>query len=147
PPRANTGSNQTVNGGALVILDGTKSNDPDGGSIASYLWIQTSGPAVTLSAANTAKSSFTAPSSTTSDTTLTFKLTVTDNDGAATSSASTSVLVKRVNTPPTAITGPNQTVNASQIVTLDGSKSFDKDGGTIASYRWVQASGSPTVTL
>ena len=148
PPRANSGSNQTVDGGALVTLDGTKSNDPDGGSVASYLWTQTSGPAVTLSAANTAKATFTSPTSTTSNITLTFKLTVKDSDGGAASSASTTVLVKRTNVPPIANAGSNQTVNENTTgVKLDGTKSNDPDGGKIASYNSGTELTGPSVTL
>ena len=44
----------TVNGGTYVTLDGSSSTDPDGGNIASYQWVQTAGPTVTLQGANTA---------------------------------------------------------------------------------------------
>lgn len=46
---------------------------------------------------------------------------------------------------PTANAGPDQTVNVSNSVQLDGSGSSDPDG-TIASYSWTQISGT-TVTL
>ena len=52
--------------------------------IASYLWEQTDGPTVKLSDIHTVMPTFVAPY-TTSDTTLTFRLTVTDDDGAFTS--------------------------------------------------------------
>ena len=132
----------------LLELDWTvqRRQDPDGGKIASYQWVQTAGPAVTLTGANTATPTFTAPPVKT-DTTLTFKLTVTDSDGGASNSASTNVLVKHVNIPPTAlITLANQTVNENTTgVILDGSASSDKDG-TIKSYSWTQTSG-PSVPL
>ena len=44
-PIANAGSNQTVGEGVQVTLDGSNSSDPDG-SIAAFVWTQTSGPAV-----------------------------------------------------------------------------------------------------
>jgi REJ domain len=53
------------------------------------------------------------------------------------------------NVPPVANAGhepAQKTVNAGAIVTLDGSQSYDPDGGTITSYRWSQVSG-PTVAL
>ena len=78
PPDADAGSNQDVDTGASVTLDGSGSNDPDG-TISSYAWIQTVGTTVTLTGANTASPTFTAPSTAE---TLTFRLTVTDNDGA-----------------------------------------------------------------
>ena len=44
---ADEGSDQSVEPGALVTLDGSASSDSDG-SIISYLWEQSSGPDVTL---------------------------------------------------------------------------------------------------
>ena len=61
-----------------MTLNGNGSTDTDG-TIASYSWAQTGGTAVTLTGANTATPSFTAPIG---PATLTFELTVTDNDGA-----------------------------------------------------------------
>ena len=75
-PTAFAGQNQTVLIGAIVYLDASASNDSDG-SISSYLWEQITGDAVTLSTYNGEFSSFTAPTISTS---LTFKLTVTDNE-------------------------------------------------------------------
>lgn len=49
------------------------------------------------------------------------------------------------NVPPVASAGPNQTVDAATVVTLNGSGSNDPDG-TIASYAWTQTAGS-AVTL
>jgi len=80
PPIVNAGSNQTVAPGVAVTLNGS-GTDVDG-SIVSYAWVQTAGTAVTLSGANAASASFTAPGTTG---TLTFQLTVTDNDGASSS--------------------------------------------------------------
>jgi hypothetical protein len=78
PPTANAGINQSVAAGVTVQLDGTGSTDGDG-TIVSYAWAQTAGDAVILTGASTATPSFTAPS-TNSQQTLTFELTVTDND-------------------------------------------------------------------
>jgi hypothetical protein len=50
------------------------------------------------------------------------------------------------NTPPVANAGPDQTVDAGVMVTLDGSGSADADG-TISGYTWTQTGGSPAVTL
>ena len=47
PPVADAGTNQTVNIGTLVTLDGRASNDPDAGpSPLTFAWRQTSGPGV-----------------------------------------------------------------------------------------------------
>jgi len=92
PPVANTGAPQTVNEGSAVTLAGS-GIDSDG-TIASYLWTQTAGPAVALVNANGATSTFTAPQ-VTADTVLAFQLTVTDNNGA-TATATTTVTVANV---------------------------------------------------
>lgn len=78
-PTANAGIHRSVTQGAAVTLQGS-GTDTDG-TITAYAWTQTAGPAVTLSGANTASASFTAPQVDTT-TTLTFRLVVTDNQGA-----------------------------------------------------------------
>lgn len=92
-PTANAGANQTVNEQTTVNLNGTASSDSDG-SISQYLWEQTAGQSVTLNNANSAQASFNAPDISTTET-FTFKLTVTDNQGAS-ASATTSVTVNPV---------------------------------------------------
>ncbi len=79
-PTANAGADRTIAEGAAASLQGSGA-DTDG-TITAYLWTQTSGPSVTLNGANTAAASFTAPQVTAS-TALTFRLTVTDNQGGA----------------------------------------------------------------
>lgn len=81
PPTANAGVDQTILVGNLVTLNGTGSTDPDG-TIASYLWSQTAGTAVTLSSTTTASPTFTPATAGV----RTFSLVVTD-DGGATSTA------------------------------------------------------------
>ena len=147
PPIANAGPNQVVNQLSAVTLDGTGSYDPDGGTITSYRWQQISGtPVVTLSGANTATPTFIAPSIL-ADTTLTFLLSVTDSDGGGSSSDTVNVLVQRssLSNPPIANAGPNQVVNQLSAVTLDGTGSYDPDGGTIVSYSWIQTAGIPVL--
>lgn len=139
PPVVSAGTPQTVFKGTSVTLNGNASSDSDG-TIAGYAWEMTGGtPAVTLVNANTATPSFTAPSVVT---TLTFRLTVTDNQGATASATTT---VKVVNTAPVAATGPAQTVDTGAAVTLNGTASSDSDG-TIVSCAWTQTEGT-SVTL
>lgn len=78
-PTAEAGDAQTVASGDLVTLDGGASTDSDG-VIASYAWVQTDGPTVSLDGSDTAAASFTAPE-VSADTDLVFGLTVTDDDG------------------------------------------------------------------
>ena len=73
---------------------------------------------------------------------------MTDNRGTASTASTVTITVNplNANAPPTANAGPAQTVTSGTTVTLNGSASSDPDG-TIASYAWSQAGGSPTVTL
>lgn len=90
-PVANAGQSQTVSEGSLVFLDGQSSYVTTSGAyIASYSWIQTSGPTVGLNGATVSSPYFTAPSS---PTTLTFSLTVTDNLGQVSQPSSVTVIV------------------------------------------------------
>ncbi len=77
PPVADAGPDQrNVDTGARVTLDGSGSDDPDGDNNAlSYAWTQTKGRDVTLSGADTAMPTFTAPAL---GDELIFSLTVTD---------------------------------------------------------------------
>ena len=78
-PVAETGSNQEVEQGTTVTLDGSNSTDPNNDSL-SYTWEQLSGPLVTIVNPDAAIIEFVAPQ-VNDDTTLKFKLTVTDQDG------------------------------------------------------------------
>ena len=66
-----------MNGGENVILNGSKSYDPDGDDL-NYYWNQIAGQNVTLSAIRIASPSFIAPN-VTNATVLKFQLIVDDN--------------------------------------------------------------------
>ncbi|AXT33094.1 PKD domain-containing protein [Pseudoalteromonas tunicata] len=134
-PTINAGTDQTIHSALMVTLSGTAS-DTDG-SIASYAWSQTAGPAVTLSTPNAAVTNFTAPT-VSSDTILTFTLTVTDDDGA-TASDSVQVTVQPPNIAPVITLNSSQSVERNQSISITASAS-DSDG-TIKSYAWQQTSG------
>ena len=79
PPMVNAGLDQSVGAGTMVVLSGVAS-DSDG-TIVSYAWEQVAGGTmVSLSGAGAATAMFTAPDVSV-DETLTFRLTVTDDDG------------------------------------------------------------------
>ena len=81
-PTATAGDDQAVDAKSEVTLLGS-GTDPDG-SIASYAWVQTGGTSVDLSDTSSAEPLFTAPEEAANET-LTFELTVTDNDGESAS--------------------------------------------------------------
>ena len=90
-PNAVAGVGQRVSVGALVTLNGSGSNDPDGDTLT-YSWSQTLGQTVTLSDTSVAQPTFTAPT-VSSDTLLQFQLTVADPDGLVdTATASVTVV-------------------------------------------------------
>ncbi len=144
-PVAQAGSDQTVNEGATVYLDGSGSLDPDG-AIVSYRWTQTSGTSMTLSDPTSPTPTFTAPSIDTGGEALGFELTVSDDgDLSDTDAVIINISPVHANDAPTADAGIDQTVDGADEVALDGSGSFDPDG-SIVSYRWTQTLGT-AVTL
>jgi len=142
PPVAEAGQDQTVVVGDTVYLDGSGSTDPDD-DIVSYTWIQTKGPAITLSDASAYISKFIA--SVPENSQLSFELTVKDKVGQIAKDSCTITVKKRTKNAPIAHAGYDQTVKKGNQVTLDGSGSLDADNN-IKSYRWVQKSG-PSVAL
>ena len=109
-----------VDEGDTVTLNGNDSTDPDGDDLT-YLWTQTHGPTVTLTGANTATASFTAPD-VDSNTSIVFTLTVSDGNGGidtdiiAITVTATMREVAVANRPPT--------VNAANDLSLDEGTSF-----------------------
>ncbi len=97
PPNSVAGAAQTVRSGDPVVLNGSQSNDPDGDTL-SYVWTQTLGTTVTLSNANSASASFTAPQ-VSSDTLLRFSLSVTDAGGLS-DNTTVAVTVSKPAAPP-----------------------------------------------
>lgn len=142
PPVADAGPDQTAKSGTTVLLSGSNSTDPDDG-ISSYSWEQTGGPAVTLSNPTGVQTTFIAPEAA-GPLALTFQLTATDHGGMQSIDSCTVNLVKN-NFPPVARAGFAQNVGEGETAILDGSGSYDFNGG-ITSYHWEQLDG-PTVTL
>ena len=138
-PVSEAGLDQTTSYNQLVTLDGSSSFDPDG-TIGSYEWSQLSGTNVVLSSTDQQTTTFTSPNQ---EGDLVFILTVLDNEF---SSDIDTVVINIVNTNilPVANAGVDQSVYNNELVTLDGSSSFDPDG-TIESYEWSQLSGANVV--
>ncbi len=132
-PVADAGSNQSVEPGVIVNLDGGSSYDPDSNTLR-YLWTQTSGTDVSLSGMLGSTPSFRSPN--VMQEVLIFELTVTDGDGNV---GTDSVSVTVVFLEPTADASVDQTVKSGTYVRLDGSGSTEGAGYT--DYLWTQTRG------
>ncbi|MGH9200803.1 MAG: PKD domain-containing protein, partial [Vicinamibacterales bacterium] len=138
-PVANAGTDRTVAGGTGVSLDGTASSDADG-SIESYAWTQTAGTAVTLVDADTATPSFVTPGMAGA---LTFRLTITDDEGASAFDEVTITVTNDVDTVPDAFEftdvpdAPSSEVivsNAIMVRGIDRKTAIGIASSTIARY-------------
>lgn len=141
--------NMDVDENSLVQLNGEPSKNA-----LTYLWEQTAGTKVILSATDIAKPTFTAPNVDSQGEQLTFKLTVTGC--SQTTSTSINVNVRdssspNVNTPPSAsftiksYDTETSVVNEGDPVTLDGRLSSDPENDQLF-YSWEQI-GEPKVIL
>jgi len=139
-PIADAGPDQamsTIPG--LITLDGSGSYDPEGKPLT-YYWQQVDGPAVGLSDPCTASPTF-SPSEFGM---YVFKLVV--NNGIVDSFANM-VEIDINNYIPIANAGPDQSMSVvPELVTLDGSGSYDPLGDPLAGYYWQQIDG-PAVVL
>lgn len=137
PPIADAGADISLSlPTSLTTLDGTASSDPDG-SIATSTWVQVSGP----SAATIARpASLATEVSDLVEGTYQFRLTVTDNAGASSSSLVTVTVLPIPNDVPFVDAGSNVVVYLPEdSVTISGTgQDFD---GIIASFRWEQVGG------
>ena len=142
-PTAIAGSDQTVMPGDSVNLSGSGSDND--GTIANYDWSQVSGSTVSITGSASTSANFTAPAASSSEA-LTFRLTVTDDDGDTGSDDIVITVEPSIvsNATPTANAGTDQSVISGDTVSLSGSGS-DTDG-TITVYQWTQISGT-TVTI
>lgn len=136
-PIANAGTDITITKPVnYVTLDGAASRDTDG-SIVSYAWTKVAGP-----------SQFIIGNGASNKPTITglevgvyvFRLTVTDNKGAATTDEVT-VTVKAANMGPVANAGADINIKLPlNSTTLNGGASKDTDG-SITKYLWTKVSG------
>jgi hypothetical protein len=138
-PVANAGADQSIDEQTQVSVTATVS-DSDG-SVVSTSWTQVSGPQVTMSGADSASMSFTAPAVKQAED-LVFRVTVTDNEGGVASDEVT-ITVNPVNHAPVVNAGTDQTVDEQIVVTLAGQASDPDADGVLVSYAWSQLSGTP----
>ncbi|MEJ0106386.1 MAG: PKD domain-containing protein [Bacteroidota bacterium] len=136
-PVANAGTNQTITLPAnAVTLNGSASSDADG-TITSYTWVKTAGPAAIIS--NADNSSTTVSNLQAGQ--YTFELTVTDNNGASDKATVKITVVNAADLNPVADAGNNRTITLPvNTITLNGGRSSDPDGN-ITSYSWTKISG------
>ncbi len=151
-PVAKAGVDRTVSEQTTVVLDGTRSyddNDPNKENLT-FAWTQTAGTAVTIDAANAQVATFVSPKVVEAGQTLTFELTVSDNDATDPKTATDTVTItitNDVNEMPTVDAGDDVITGEGQAVTLTavGTDENEADDSTLT-YSWVQISGT-TVTL
>jgi hypothetical protein len=145
PPAANAGAPLTSTPLMPVTLAGSGTDPNVPVRALTFAWTQTAGPAVTLTGANTATASFTAPAlpAGTAQAVLSFTLTVSNDLLSATSTTTVTV---RAPTLPTANAGAAQTVSRSTLVTLNGGGTDSNVPLLPLTFKWTQTSGA-AVTL
>lgn len=101
PPKVALGNAQiVVNESSPVILNGSRSYDPDGDQIT-FAWTQTAGPNVMLKGGNTSMAAFTAPK-VSNETKMSFNLRVKDKAGLS-DNANETVIVRHNAPPPPSV--------------------------------------------
>jgi hypothetical protein len=131
-PMANAGADQNIATTTVVTLDGSASSDADGDEI-SYSWSLTTVPAgssASLSDSTNVSPTFTADI----DGSYVAQLIV--NDGTVDSVADiVNIVAATGNSAPIANAGVDQNIPTANVVTINGSASFDTDGDPL-SYSW-----------
>jgi hypothetical protein len=136
-PIANAGTDQNVNTGSTVTLDGSASSDADQGDILTYKWsflnVPNSSGVNDMSLSDTAMVNPTF----TPDLDGVYTLQLSVNDGIVDSNPDTvDIVSSTANSAPVANAGPDQNVNTDTLVTLDGSASSDADQDDTLTYSW-----------
>ncbi len=139
-PIANAGTDQLLVEGNTVVLSAAASTDFDG-TIVSYLWNQTAGPAASIQD-STAATTTLATLLTDDQLTLMFEVTVTDDNNAM-STATTTITIDP-SLPPAVNAGADIETIERETVALGGMAS-DTDG-SVSTLAWAQTAG-PTVVL
>ncbi|HYG40641.1 MAG TPA: PKD domain-containing protein [Cytophagales bacterium] len=137
-PVANAGSDQSVEVGAEVVLDGSNSSDPDGDNLT-FLWSFISKPAQSGAGfikADSIKTDFTP------DLPGGYQIQLSVSDGTNTSLDTVVVTANLDNQPPVADAGIDQSVDIGANIVLNGNGSSDPDEDPIT-YHWTFESKPP----
>lgn len=134
PPVADAGPDQPASPGDSVTLDGSGSSDADGDALT-FAWALLSAP---QGSAATLQNAGSVTPQLLTDYPGDYVVQLIVSDGMA-SSAADLVTVSTQNAAPVANAGPDQTIVAGQVVTLDGLTSYDPDGDPLT-YRWTLSS-------
>jgi hypothetical protein len=141
PPTASAGPARTITLPVNSTTLNGSGSDSDG-SVASYLWEKLIGPTAILTNANSATLSLT----NLVQGSYTFRITVTDNDGAtATSQTTVTVLPAATNQAPIADAGPDFGITLPTSTTDIVGSGSDPDGSVVG-YNWIKVNG-PSATL
>ncbi len=135
-PTAEAGDPQTIEIGDTAYLNGSDSSDPDGDTL-DFLWEVVSAPAGAQDGL-AGETTITPTLSPDTEGNYTVELTVTDPGGLYGTDEVVIGVDEEVNTAPVADAGTDQTVDAGDIVYLDGTGSYDPNGDNIA-YWWTVA--------
>src|SRR5438105_3833435 len=134
PPIADAGVDPSVRVGEIAVLDGTQSYDPDFDRLT-YEWSFLLKP-------DSSRATLTQPTSATPEFTVdapgVFLVQLTVSDGRAASRPAV-VIVRTVNSAPSARAGTDRSARIGEHVRLDASRSSDLDGDTVR-YSWSFAS-------
>lgn len=137
PPVANAGADVPISlpTTQVVFSPGQATATDADGTVVSTVWTQVSGASAIIANSSTLTPTF---SGMNTIGTYTFRLTVTDDQGATDFDDMNVVVSAPGNLPPVSVPGPNQSIaQPSSAVSVDGSGSYDPDG-TIVSYLWQQ---------
>ena len=140
-PLAHAGDDQRVVQGQTVTLDGSNSSVGTG-DIVHWQWEQLSGPSVSLSDPAVANTYFIAPYSGQNNAVLDFQLTVTDNAGFSATDTCRVIVIGDDQTPVSDIKITPDIFDAPATIILDGSGSFDPDGGSLTYFWDVYGTGA-----
>ena len=154
PPTASIDAAQVAAAaaGETVQLQGVGNDAETAAGSLTFAWSQAGGtPTVSIANSSTATASFTAPG-VTAETSLTFRLTVTDEDGLS-ATAETTITIspppEPENTPPTASIDAGQVTSAEagETVQLQGVGSDAETAAGSLTFAWSQAGGTPSVSI